>query len=320
MPTRRNAVNNIQQTNIKLKGGKKINWLNIIHAAKPEIDYLRENFHFDEKHLYQSSAKISALHAAVHHGTDYIFLVLRFPYYDKQEKVIASEEIDFFVGKNYVITLHQNKIRALRDFFANYHKINEKQKRNSDSVFDVFYYIVEAIIDSSFDLLDDIGEISDEIEDIIFAGENKNAITVLLNLRRSAINFRSITISYENIFEKFERLRKEIKINDLRTPFSTIIEKVKDLQNITENRKEMIEALYATHESISNYRLNDIMKTLTIFSVIVFPLTLLAAIFGMNTMNGMPFVNTPQGFWLIIIIMLLGSFGMLMFFKKKKWL
>jgi len=69
-----------------------------------------------------------------------------------------------------------------------------------------------------------------------------------------------------------------------------------------------------------NYRLNDIMKTLTIFSVIVFPLTLLAAIFGMNTINGMPFINSINGFWMVIIIMLFGSLGMLIFFKKKKWL
>ncbi|MBU4375137.1 magnesium and cobalt transport protein CorA, partial [Patescibacteria group bacterium] len=68
------------------------------------------------------------------------------------------------------------------------------------------------------------------------------------------------------------------------------------------------------------YRLSDIMKTLTIFSVIVFPLTLLAAIFGMNIMGGMPFTESKDGFWIIIAIMLLGCFCMLLFFKKKKWL
>ena len=310
----------IEKRKIKVKGGKKIDWLNITNAGKPEIDYLRKNYKFNDKHLYCSSANVSALHAAIHIDDDYVFIILRFPYYNKKEHVIASEEVDFFIGKNFVITMHQNKITGMKNFFADYKKISEKQKMPVDSEIDIFYYVIENLLDNSFDLLDDIGETIDEIEDIIFTGESKKAINVLLNLRRSVINFRSTTRSYESIFEKFERLRKEIKLNDNHTIFSAVIEKVKDLQNITENRKEMVEALYATSESISNYRLNDIMKTLTIFSVIVFPLTLLAAVFGMNTMNSMPFVNNPNDFWIILSIMLGGCAIMLGFFKWKKWL
>nr|MCU0680526.1 hypothetical protein [Planctomycetota bacterium] len=69
-----------------------------------------------------------------------------------------------------------------------------------------------------------------------------------------------------------------------------------------------------------NYNMNNIMKTLTIFSVIVFPLTLLAAVFGMNVVGGMPFINNEYGFWIIIGIMIMGSLFMLLFFERKKWL
>ena len=71
--------------------------------------------------------------------------------------------------------------------------------------------------------------------------------------------------------------------------------------------KEIIEALEDTNTSLISFKLNDIMRTLTIFSVIVFPLTLLAAIFGMNTVNGMPFVSSPHGFWEILAIMFIGA-------------
>ena len=82
----------------------------------------------------------------------------------------------------------------------------------------------------------------------------------------------------------------------------------------------MIEVLNNTNESLMNYRLSDIMKTLTIFSVIVFPLSLLAAIFGMNVEDGMPFLGVKNGFWIIVAIMIVGCFFMLLFFEKKKWL
>jgi magnesium transporter len=62
------------------------------------------------------------------------------------------------------------------------------------------------------------------------------------------------------------------------------------------------------------------MKTLTIFSVIILPLTLMSGIFGMNTTHGMPFMNMDNGFWMIIAIMLSAGLGMLLFFERKKWL
>lgn len=82
----------------------------------------------------------------------------------------------------------------------------------------------------------------------------------------------------------------------------------------------MVEVLNDTNESLLNDKMNQIMKTLTIFSVIVFPLTLFAAIFGMNTIEGMPFMEIDHGFWYVIVIMLLATGGMLIFFKRKHWL
>jgi magnesium transporter len=83
-------------------------------------------------------------------------------------------------------------------------------------------------------------------------------------------------------------------------------------------QRDTINALHETNASLIDFRINEIMKTLTIFSVVIFPITLLAAIFGMNTSN-MPFVDSAHGFWIIIGIMVASVLGMLTFFKAKKW-
>ena len=127
--------------------------------------------------------------------------------------------------------------------------------------------------------------------------------------------------NHKDILSKLMNLESSlVPIDKLRKYYSQLIEYSKTIWRILDNQKEMIEVLNNTNESFLNYRLSEIMKTLTIFSVIVFPLTLLAAIFGMNTIQGMPFVETVNGFWIIIGIMLFGCFGMLIFFKKKRWL
>ena len=87
-----------------------------------------------------------------------------------------------------------------------------------------------------------------------------------------------------------------------------------------ENYKDTINAVHETHESLMSHRQTEIMKTLTVISVIVFPLTLFAAIFGMNTMNAMPWLNSKYDFWYVIIFMILGASFMLLIFKKKRWL
>ncbi|MDP3900141.1 MAG: magnesium transporter CorA family protein [bacterium] len=305
-----------------IKGGhkKKITWLNILNAGANEIAYLRREFNFAPEDLRDATVNITALHAKVKGRENYIFLAIRFPYYSQENETINGAEIDFFIGHDLLVTLHDNKINLLKKLFDGYQKQNGKQITPIDSSVDLYYQITDKLLDWSFNLLDDMSKTIDDIEDTIFSHKSRSAVTTLLDLRRNAINFRTITKNYQMVFEKFEKLRAEAGLSDSHTPFPAVIDKTKDLWNTIENRQEMLEALYATNESILNYRLNDIMKTLTIFSVIVFPLTLLAAIFGMNTLNGMPFINHPLGFWWIIAIMLLGSFSMLLFFKRKGWM
>ena len=105
----------------------------------------------------------------------------------------------------------------------------------------------------------------------------------------------------------------------MKYPFEDLIDRAKEIWQILESQNEHINALHATNESLISFRLNEIMKMLTIFSVIVFPLTLVAGIFGMNTAH-MPLVSGKNGFWVIIGFMSFGTLCMFLFFKKKKWL
>jgi magnesium transporter len=127
--------------------------------------------------------------------------------------------------------------------------------------------------------------------------------------------------SHKNIIKKLTQTETELVDDaEIRKYYFTLLELSKRIWESLENQKEMIEILINTNESLMNFNISDVMKTLTIFSVIVFPLTLFAAIFSMKLENGMPFHNTPYNFWIIIGLMLIGGLVMLLFFKKKKWL
>lgn len=299
--------------------GIEILWININNPGKKEIEFLRKKYQFNLNYLHASSAKVVAQRPMVIQENDYLFMILHFPIF-QNDNIIAGE-IEFFIGHGFLITLHNN-VKILNKFFNICKKDGDSSlsyQLESSAV--LLYEILEKLITNCYDLLDQNSINIQKIEQIIFSQEQKTAVLQILSLRRNIINIRKIMQNHKNVLKKLTEMKSSLVARTkIKNYYHILIEHSKRIWEILENQKEMIEALHDTNESFLNDRVSNIMKTLTIFSVIVFPLTLLASIFGMNVVNGMPFINAKNGFWIIIVMMIIGSFGMLFIFKKKKWL
>ena len=299
---------------------EKLIWININNAGKKEIKFLRKKYNFDLKYLQASSAKSIAQRPKVRHCGDYLFMILHFPVLDDSN--IRAGEIEFFVGHGYLITLHNNNIQKLTSFFNSCKKgDNVPLSFEFESSAILLYELLEKLMFSCYELLDQNSMAIEDLERIIFSEKQQQAASRIMSLKRNIINFRKIMQNHKNILKSLMDMKSSlVPKKKLKNYYYNLVEQAKRIWEILENQKEMIDALHETNESFLNYRISDIMKTLTIFSVIVFPLTLLAAIFGMNTTNGMPFMKTENGFWIIMAIMMIGSLTMLLFFEKKRWL
>lgn len=298
---------------------RSVKWLNIIDASKKEIEYLRKNYQFNMRHLNASTGKTFAQRPMIEDADNYVFLILHFPVLSDGD--IITGEIEFFIGHGHLITLHNNNIPALIDFFNTAKKDQTSlQAYNAESSAILLSDILEKLVYSTYSLLDENSKSINEVEDTIFENRQKEAVSIILNLRHNIINIRKILQNHKNILKTLTDLKSSLVDNQqIKKNYERLVEHSKRIWEILENQKEMIEVLNSTNESLLNNTLNSIMKTLTIFSVIVFPLTLLAAVFGMNAVN-MPLVDSEYGFWYIIAIMLVGCFAMLLWFKKKRWL
>lgn len=294
-------------------------WLNISNARKKEIEYLRKNFQFKLAHLRSSSGLSRTPRPIVEKTDDYLFIILHFPI--MEDGVIKAEEIDFFIGDDYIITLHNN-VKTLNDFF-NFCKKDSlstlSYRHGLTSV--LLYEIMEKLMLDCYIILDNSAEQIDHLEDLIFEQKSKKAVSIILALRQNIINMRKTLQNHKNIIKSIKDIETDTNdkksIEDFYDKLFIHSEKIWDA---LEGQKELVHVLNTTNESLLNYRLNDIMKTLTIFSVLVFPLSLLAGVFGMNTVEGMPFIESKYGFWIIIGFMGLGCIAMLIYFKKKRWI
>lgn len=296
-----------------------LKWVNIIDAGKKEIDYLRRNYKFDLLHLKAAAASVSFQRPMIYRGSSYLCLVLHFPVL--KDDNIVSGEVDFFIGHGFLITAHNNGLRGLNRFFNLGKKSPDALLSYSvESSAILLYEILGHLTDETYHLLDSNSIRINEIEDLIFSRKQKEAVMEILTLRRNIINVRRIVQNHKNIFQQLMTMDSTlVEKAAIKKYYNNLIEQAKRIWEMLDNQKEIVEVLYNTNESLLNNRMTDIMKTLTIFSVIVFPLTLLAAMFGMNVPD-MPMVNLPHGFWWIILVMLMGTTGMLLFFKVKKWL
>jgi len=298
----------------------KLVWLNINNTGKDEIEFLRKKYNFKLSQLQASLAKATAQRPMVEQGDSYLFIILHFPIF--KEGSIVPAEIEFFIGHGYLITIHNNNIPTLNEFFNVCKKGGDSTlayQYESSAV--LLYEILKKLLLNCYSLLDKNSIRINDAEEIIFAQMQKRAVSSILSLRHNIINFRKIMQNHRNIIRKLTQMKSSIiPSQQIKAYYNKLIDHSKNIWEILEIQKEMIEVLNNTNESLMNYRLSNIMKTLTIFSVIVFPLSLLAAIFGMNVEDGMPFLGVKNGFWIIVAIMIVGCFFMLLFFEKKKWL
>jgi len=298
---------------------KKIKWINIFTPKKDEIEFLRKKFKFDLAQLKLSFSNYSSQRAIINKNKNYLFLIIHFPYFDNDS--IKAAEILFFVTRSHIVCIHENNLDSFNEFFSLAKKDGSELLANTHTSPEILLYeILNKLIISSYDILDENSVSLHEIESIIFDDQQGRAVSEILLLKRNIINMRKMMLNHKDILKKLTVLQKNKEgEKQLKDNYQNLIEHSKTIWGILDSEKEMIEALENTNESMINFRITDIMKTLTIFSVIVFPLTLLAAVFGMNTIHGMPFINHPNGFWIIVSMMIFGSLLMVLFFQKKKW-
>ncbi len=299
--------------------GNALKWINIVNAGRSEVNYFKRKFGFNDDHLKASVSTVFAQRPVVDIKDGYVFIILHFPTF-KGEKVVPGE-IEFFIGHGYMITLHNNNLKPLNSFF-NYCKEHPQEliAYQTESSSTLLYELLTRLMKDTYNTLDHNSVNINETEEIIFDGKQKEAASRILELRRNIINIRKITKNHTNIMKSLQRMTSNLVPREsLRKYYEDLEEHSRQIWDILDLQRELVEVLNNTNESLLNDRTNRVMKMLTVFSVLFLPLTLISGIFGMNTIN-MPIVRNPYGFWIIMGIMLAGLLTLLLVFRRSKWL
>jgi magnesium transporter len=323
MPKYQKISKNIQEiiiSNPRFRG--KIRWLNILNPGKEELEYLRrfKQYNFDFHELRASSANVQAERPMIERREKYFFFILQFPIFSGNR--IEAGEVDFFISHELLITLHNGKISALNDFFNTVKKDEGSilaYKEVSAAI--LLYELLRKLVLGCYNLMDQNSAKINSAEKIIFSHEQKKAAAEMFELQRNIINIRRIIMNYKNILKKIMEMKSSIvSTSKLTSYYYNLIDHAKRIWEFSESQKETIQALHNTNESMLNFQINNIMKTLTIVSVIFAPLTFIVALLTISTDKGMPLLNTPNAFWIVASGLSALGLVMLFYFVRRKWL
>jgi magnesium transporter len=311
----------MQKSSIKKIQFRHFTWINITNPGSKEIEYLRKNYNFHPLDLQDCVSPTQRTKIDIY--PNYTFLVVLFPVYNRKTREIIPGELDFFISRKYLISINHGDFAVFTDFFHLFElQPDSRHKYPGTSPERLLYEILNKLFLYCFPMLDHLIVDCDNIEKAIFSNQLKQMISEILLLRRNITDFRKIMQVHKNVLKKMITNFKENPLYDIKKTdvyFESLIDYTKEIWDTLENLKERIEALQETNESQISFKLSHIMKTLTIISVITFPITLIAGIFGMNTLHGMPWIDHPLGFWMVIGFMGLIVATMLTTFKKKGW-
>ncbi|CAN5535662.1 magnesium/cobalt transporter CorA [soil metagenome] len=292
-------------------------WIHIPRPRQSTRDWLEERYAFhplDYEDVYSRNQR-----PKVDRYDDYIFVVLQFPRFDRDQDRLTVVELDLFVGPDYVITLPDNELEPIDSLFARCQESEEvRDGYFAKGAAFLLYKIVDHAVDSSFPMLRKMGQKLERLEDDIFEGRSREVVRDISNVKQEIINFRRIVRPQRVAFRDLERAMDLTTPEELDVYFDDVIDASERIWDTLENYKEVIEGLESTNESVLSHGVNDILRILTSFSVIVLPLTMIASIFGMNVQ--FPGEGTDYGFWLIIVTMVVVFLGTATYFRIRGWL
>jgi magnesium transporter len=251
----------------------------------------------------------------------YLFAVLHFPVYNATVGRLDAGELDVFVGPDYLVTLPNADLKPVTRLFERCAE-NETLRHNlfSRGSGRLLYEVLDDLYDYCFPILDKIGgklrQIDEEIDEV--TPRAKERVRDIHKVKQEIISYRKIVRPQRPTLRHLERQIERFLPEELELYFDDIVDANERIWDHLDNYKEVVEALEDTNESLISHQQNDILYVLTIFSVVMLPLTFLTGFFGMN--GQFPGFDTWQGFLATVGIMALVLVSMLGFFRFKRWL
>ena len=302
-------------------------WVDVTDPSPQDFEVLGKRFGLHPLVLEDIRAKEGR--PKLHNYNDYLYLIFfavhwreRDPDEEKElgEKFeLRLNEIDCLVGADFVVTIHPEPLTPFDDLRDRWLRRPEMMRSGTGYL---LYEIMDEVLDDYFPLLDALDERIDEFEEKLFQNEknegDKNISGQIFALKRSLISIRRVAGPTRDLVNILLRHDADTGGKNF-AYYQDLYDHASRIVDMIDNFREIVAGALDAYLATESNRMNQVMKTLTACSIILFVPNLIAAIYGMNFEN-MPELKTHNGYFVIIGVMLSAIAGMFAYFKRLKWL
>ncbi|MBI1730642.1 magnesium/cobalt transporter CorA [Candidatus Acetothermia bacterium] len=247
----------------------------------------------------------------------YIYIVLRMLSFNEQEAKLEDEQVSLILGPNFVLTFQENEGDVF-DPVRNRLR-NDKGKIRKAGADYLVYALIDAVVDNYFAVLEKVGDRIEFLDEQLAVNPTPEVLAQIHDLKRSILFLRKAVWPLRDVINHFQR--GEIPI--FQPPTMIFMRDVYDhtvqVIDTVETLRDIVAGMMDLYLSSLSNRMNEVMKVLTIIATIFIPLTFIVGIYGMN-FDYIPELRWHWGYFAVLGIMGIIALGMLLYFKRKKWL
>jgi magnesium transporter len=288
-------------------------WADVVNPTNEDAQMLARDFGLHE--LAIEDALNDMQQPKVESYPGYLYLVLHGIDFEASKHRFATHDIDFFLGPHFLVTVHDGRSRSIRRI-AELCPKSEHMLREGPAA--LMHRIVDSMVDNYRPEVDELEEWLDEVETDVF--ENRLEIREILALKRDVASLRRVTIPQRDAVGRLSR-REFAEIDQtVAYRFRDVHDHLNRMADEAILFSDRLTGLIEAHMSATSNRLNEVMKVLTIITVLFAPLTVLTSLYGMNVaLPHLPGGEAAQ-FWWVLGLMGALSGAMYWFIRSRRWM
>jgi magnesium transporter len=289
-------------------------WADVSDPTSSDFEELAEEFGFH--HLSIEDCQNAHQRPKVEEYPGYYFMVLYEAELAGSNDRLELRELNIFLGKNYLVTVHSRPIRAIETAKRLWHEWMDRAEHGSGLV---AYLLIDAIVDDYLPLLDIISERMDDLEDSIFGEFRAEAIQEIFSIKKKLLYLRRSITPLRDVFNTMLRREQPIFPRETHVYFQDVFDHLIRVADTIDTLRDMLSSTMDAYLSVSANRMNQVMKRLTSISTILMSVTLIAGIYGMNFIF-MPELRWRFGYVFALLSMVVVGLALYVYLKKVKWI
>ena len=298
---------------IALQPGKTL-WLDLVAPNEEDIGVLRERFGFHPLAIEDATRRDQR--PKVDSYEDYYFVVFYSLSVASPLGEIVIEPLYLFIGKNYLVTIHANPIPQIQETLRRWRAPNAALGQDVGAL---IYALLDAIVDDYFPLMDDVADRVEDLEEHIFERFDESALNKIFQLKKELLQIRRVVAPERDVLNVM--LRRDIPVfgDDDVTYLQDVYDHIIRVLDSLDTYRDLLSSALDSFLSVQSNRLNQVVKVLTVTSIVLMSATLVAGIYGMN-FDYMPELHWRYGYPWALGLMVAISGALVLWFRRIKWL